>query len=415
MSVRYAIIKKSLDLPLPIYLSGYSDRQQPATAIHDPLNISCFYLSTAEKEVAVFGLDILGIYDGYYEKLTKAVTDAVARPNLAVVFSSAHTHSAPGFDHFRSHQDLHRQEFLQEIIAKATMILQEAPQLAQPATLSYFEKPLDNVGANRRNKNVKVNTVLRTLNFNFADKKAVIVNFNCHPTHMSAKNLLISKDYQGAAMDELETQGYLPMFLQGACGDVSTRFTRKEQTFEDMARIAHIFAEEIKTAQPGMPLEITDFDYREYNFEIPKKQYQTPEFYRQEIAKYQKKLEDNRGTMAAADLRLYETALQGIQVESQYAEFQDKIVTAVRCGILRLGQQAALVFLPFELFSKIADQITAAAKIPFTMIIGYSFDGLGYLPDLASFDQSGYEVLSCTYQKGAGETVADKVSELLNN
>ena len=51
MSVRFAIIKKALTVPLPIYLSGYFDRSEPATAIHDELNISCFYLETNDKAI----------------------------------------------------------------------------------------------------------------------------------------------------------------------------------------------------------------------------------------------------------------------------------------------------------------------------------------------------------------------------
>ena len=48
------------------------------------------------------------------------------------------------------------------------------------------------------------------------------------------------------------------------------------------------------------------------------------------------------------------------------------------------------------------------------MVVGYSFDGLGYLPDSASFDDGGYEVLSCRYARGAGELFAEKVIELIN-
>ena len=413
MSVRFALIKKELVVPLPIYQAGYYSRKEPATAIHDPLNISCFYLENDEKAVAVFGLDLLGIYDDYYEKLCERVQETIKRPDLQIVFSCAHTHAAPGFGRMTG-EDLNKDKLLQEIVDKAVAILIEAPKIAKPATLTYGEKPLDDVGANRRDKDVKVNTILRTLAFDFEDKKAMVVNFNCHPTHMSFRNLLISKDYQGAAMDELLTQGYLPMFLQGACGDISTRFTRIEQTFEDMARIAHLFAEDIKTVNADDVFTVEDFDYQEYTFAIPKKKYEVEAYYKSEISKYEENLAAARGTMPAAELRLLETALEGISVEYQCSTTQDEIVTAIRCGILRLDDKLAMVFLPFELFSKIADQITAGSKVPHTMIVGYTFDGLGYLPDIASYEKSGYEVLSCTYEKGAGEKVADRVIALLN-
>lgn len=414
MSVRFALIKKQLDIPLPIYLSGYFGRKDPATEIHDPLNISCFYVEDDNQSVAVFGLDLLGIYRGNYDPMVEEVKNRINRPNLKMVFSSAHTHSAPGFREKDDEQTLNLDKLMEDIINKAVMILKEAPNVAQPAVLSYGEKPVDNVGANRRDKDVKVNTILRTLYFDFSGKPAMVINFNCHPTHMNYENLLVSKDFQGAAMDELVNQGYLPMFLQGACGDISTRFTRIEQTFDDMARIGHIFAEEIKSLVPSEKFEIDEFSYDEHIFQLNKKEYQSEEFYLSEIAKYKQNLEDARGSMSAADLRILETALEGINVEYLFSQIQDEIDPNIRCGILRLGDKVAMVFLPFELFSKIADQITDGSNVPHTMIVGYSFDGVGYMPDSASFDQAGYEVLSCTYEKGSGERVGDSVIELLN-
>jgi hypothetical protein len=415
MSVRFAILKKQLDVPLPIYLSGYFNRKDPATECHDPLNISCFYVEDSKKAVAVFGLDLLGIYYGVYDKLVKAIEEKINRADLQIILSCAHTHSAPGYHELLSEgKTINLDVLFDEIVGKAVSILEEIPALAQPAVLHYSERPLSGVGANRRNKDIEVNTVLRTLSFDFADKQAVVVNYPCHPTHLSYRNLLISKDYQGAAMDELVEQGYLPMFLQGACGDISTRFTRHEQSFDDMARIAHIFASAIKEQLPGESFEVTDFDYSQHVIEIKAKEYQDEEFYLSEIERYTNELEAARDKLPASELRILETALEGINVEYRYSQYQDLIVTKVRCGILSLGDKLALVFLPFELFSKIADQIFAGSKVPYTMIVCYTFDGLGYLPDQASFDQAGYEVLSCTYEKGSGELVGEKVIELLN-
>ena len=414
MSVRFAIIKKQLDIPLPIYLEGYFNRKDPATEIHDPLNISCFYLTSADKEMAVFGLDLLGIYFGTYDKLVQAIKEKVNRPQLDIVISSAHTHSAPGFrGAMPGGHTLNLDKLFDEIVSKAVIILTEAPEIAAEATLRYSEKPIENVGANRRNKDIKVNTVLRKLAFDFDGKEALIINFPCHPTHMSARNLLVSKDFQGAAMDELAGQGFIPMFLQGACGDISTRFTRVDQTFEDMARIGHLFAEEIKDQLPEDSFTIDDFSYQEHCFTIEKKTYQSEEYYLNEIEKHKANLEANRASMSAADLRILETAVEGINVEYQYSLMQQYIDTNIRCGILTLGEKLAFVFLPFELFSRISDYIVANSPVEHLMVVGYSFDGLGYLPDEASFEQSGYEVLSCVYAKGSGEVVGRKVVELL--
>ncbi|MPN41963.1 hypothetical protein SDC9_189518 [bioreactor metagenome] len=158
---------------------------------------------------------------------------------------------------------------------------------------------------------------------------------------------------------------------------------------------------------------VSTFQYHQHLLTIPRKHYESDEYYQLKIKEYERRLEEKRGKIPASELRIFETALQGINVEYQYSKTQDSIVTDVPCGILRLGK-AVFIFTPFELFTRLADRIYANSKAAITYVIGYSFDGQGYMPDKDSFNDGGYEVLSCRYAQGAGEILADKIVELIN-
>ncbi len=411
MDIKFSLDKQQLELTLPLYLAGYAARTTPATEIHDPLYINCFYIEDGIKSLAMLSVDLLGVYKGQYERIIEAIHKSVNIENLDITLSCVHTHAAPAFNFDEAHS-LNMDKLFDEVVKRATLCIQNCIKNAKSNQIGYAEKVVRGVGANRRTKDVEVNTVLRVLQFD----QNLIVNFNCHPTHLSADNLLISKDYQGACMDKLIEHGYKPMFFQGACGDVSTRFTRIAQTFDDLKRLGDNLADEVLELTKEMSFTAIDsFNYEEIHFNLDKKQYESKEYYETEIKRYIEKLEESRSTMSASELRILETAVQGMEVEYRCSLNQDQIVTDIRAGILTLGKDIAITFVPFEFFSKLGDRITDHSLFKHTIVVGYTFNGLGYLPDEESFKDSGYEVLSCTYQKGAGEIVADKIVAHLNS
>jgi hypothetical protein len=85
---------------------------------------------------------------------------------------------------------------------------------------------------------------------------AVLYNYGCHPTVMGTDNLMISADYPGAVRKVLH--GMFPdtviQFANSAAGDVSTRFTRRAPTFDEVERIGQIMAGAVlhamNTAEP---------------------------------------------------------------------------------------------------------------------------------------------------------------------
>ena len=75
-----------------------------------------------------------------------------------------------------------------------------------------------------------------------------IIIHNCHPTTLSATSKFFSAEYPGILMNKLEEEykGVDFVFLQGAAGEISSRFVRTGQEYNDMLIIANRIFEETK-------------------------------------------------------------------------------------------------------------------------------------------------------------------------
>ena len=62
-----------------------------------------------------------------------------------------------------------------------------------------------------------------------------------------------------------------------------------------------------------------------------------------------------------------------------------------RIAAVRIGD-STMVFLPGEPFVEIGLAIRKASPFPFTAVMGYSEDYIGYIPTDRAFENGGYEV-----------------------
>ena len=103
--------------------------------------------------------------------------------------------------------------------------------------------------------------------FNNDEKIINIVNYNCHPTILSSdKTDFFSAEYVGYLLEKLsEKDGCFSTFLQGAAGDVSTRFTRNGQSYDDVSHLGDIlFNKLIEMEDSKTPrLTINNFSIKE--------------------------------------------------------------------------------------------------------------------------------------------------------
>lgn len=98
-----------------------------------------------------------------------------------------------------------------------------------------------------------------------------IIIHNCHPTTLSATSNFFSAEYPGILMSKLEKeyQDTDFIFLQGAAGDISSRFTRTGQEYKDMLINAdNIFKETTKLLNKEEVRKPIELKYNEERFDV---------------------------------------------------------------------------------------------------------------------------------------------------
>ena len=99
---------------------------------------------------------------------------------------------------------------------------------------------------------------------------------------------------------------------------------------------------------------------------------------------------------------------QAIVSHAKLGKTHDVEIHATRIG------DFAFVNAPFEVFDTNGDFVKANSPSAYTMVIGYSNQGQGYLPSQYAYEYGCYESDTTKFKPGTGEQLASKFVELLN-
>ena len=235
--------KECITPSLPISLGGYADRKGLANEVHDDLFVRACYLESGGKQCILLAFDLLMMDDSYYLPMQNEVAAALGMEAGDVLLSTTHSHSAPLFiaqEQFGKVDE----DYYQKVKEIALETAKNARQSKQAGKVAWYQTNFSGVGSSRRNQSREGDVILTILSFaDMSDRPiAGIVNYNCHPTVMSADNLSVSRDYPGAMMEALQNYELGEFaFVNGAAGDVSTRFVRKGQNFEEVKRLGKLW------------------------------------------------------------------------------------------------------------------------------------------------------------------------------
>jgi hypothetical protein len=247
-------------------------------------------------------------------------------------------------------------------------------------------------------------------------KKILIYNLCCHPTVLNAHNRLISADFPGAVADLLESDGNnsgaydMVFFVNGSAGDMSTRFTRKESSFDECKRFGALVQKAItETAGRDGEFEALEEARLEYRrIELKRAEVPAPEAAEQRLAEMRKNLDETKKSTADPKLiRKAESFVEGAEIsllKARYPRRGDDV--SVETGLLTLNGQKILC-VPLELFSSLALPLKRRRNVEF---FGYANALLGYLADREAYNAMDYEALFSEFAKGEGEHYIEQLS-----
>lgn len=407
--------QRHISPPMGLELGGYA-LYRPCAGIHDPLCCKVLVLEQAGCRYALLSLDLVSVDEALYHR----IADGAAPLGFSrehILACAIHTHSAPwgnypgegpleAVNREWMPQSAAFRAYMDQVVAASVEALQCAVSRLERFQVRTARTKAPPVGSNRHDGS-EPGGPLTALEFRTDSGRSLVVySFGCHPTVLNGQNLMASADFTAGVQELLKADQ--AMFLNGAAGDISTRFTRRESSFAECGRMAEITADCVRCA-----LAQAEFREPEGLSWLHSTVVLNP---RPVVAEAEARKLLEQATQAAeaaeaagapaGECRILRSYVEGAQVNLQMARTMAGIpVLNLPVTVLRL---CGLVFaaVPGELFSSLLPDS------PFT-VIGYANGYYRYLPSRDAYDNGCYEALAALIDRGEGERLMEMITQLL--
>ncbi len=370
-------------------LAGYIARGEAhAVSTLDDLEASVVVLDDGSAQLVWVALDAVAVTERLTRELERIVTRIAGRA-VPVVFAASHTHSGPAHwlgELAPGHVAALDEAAVSELLVRLELAVAVAWRDRVPAEASWSEPTVRGLASRRAYLDAAVDVTVGVLTLAVDDRvTAIIVDVPCHATVLGPDNLSWSADWPGALRRELRRRhpDAVVAFLDGASGDLSTRFTRREASPAEAERLGALTADAVLTAIPwGVPvgprLSVHDADLA------------LPAALRDPAAA-RARLADAEERRAAADedtASVLQSVVDGARIELAVAERPVPDPVEATARLVRLGH-VTWIALPFEVFSSTAQSL--ADQPGPVRLIGCAGPYQGYLPDAAAYADDTYE------------------------
>jgi neutral ceramidase len=230
------------------------------------------------------------------------------------------------------------------------------------------------------------------------DVIAVLFHYACHPTVLGPNTLEYSADWPGAARRRI--QAHYPdatvAFLNGAIGNISTRYFRHESTFAEAERLGGLVGERVIELLVRADENPPQLDAASHDVKLPVREFPI-----------------DRELDSTGDARRDTTQGEGAVLERELAAaFKGRDSISAQVYALKLGKWT-LFGIPGEAFSELA--LVVREREPNALIVGLVNDYVGYFPTQAAIDAATYEALSSLYDARAHETIFQTLMALIGH
>jgi hypothetical protein len=310
------------------------------------------------------------------------------------------------------------------------------PVLLGPVRLLATEARIDGVGANRHRIDGPHDAtagVLAALD-EHGRVRAVVTDYGSHPTVLGHDNLSWSADWPGAARRALSgalagltafpgtdhgepvDEAPVVLFLQGAAGDASARFVRRQQTFDEADRLGGRYAGQVLDALLEAPVGEASgrLSVGRATVTLPTKRTLARDAALEREEQARSAWEEVRRTHADGSPaeRLARTRYEGALVDRRMAEAELPPALTLPLTVVALGGRAWL-HLPVELFASLALRIRAASPFPATRVVGYTDGYVGYVADADAHRDGVYEAGVSLFDIDGSEQLCEAAIALL--
>lgn len=405
--MRIGFAKESITPPVGTELGGYAG-YRPCAGSHDPLWCKAVVLETPGGCFALLSLDLLCVD----ESLSNRIADAVKPMGIrAVVAAAIHSHATPcgmipgegPLAAVNSFGDL--SAYNQSVVEAAAAACREAMSHLETFEARTARGPAPVLGS-ERHTGEKADLTMTVVQCRMeSGRHLTMYQIPCHPTVLGPANLQASADFVGGIEARLDTD--MAVFLNGAAGDISTRFTRREQTFEECDRMAAVAAEAVEhLIRDGVYTEPEELKGLRGVITLDARPVDSTE-------QAQKTLEEATARWQAAAnageepgrVRILKSYVEGAGVALEFSETMAGIrqlelpVTVFSFAGLRFAT------VPGEMFST----LWSLDAVPICYANGY----YRYIADTHAYDAGYYEAMAAILARGQGEEFIKQATRLL--
>lgn len=413
--------KRCISPDLPVYLSGFAGERKAESTLDD-LFVRVVVYQNEDEYYGVFTYDLVAVDD----LIINAVKAGIRKQNLKdehFQFAATHTHSGPGGGVettkgiLKPAADIFVKtdaKLVDRIVQESLLALQEALDSCLPATMKYARSTLQHVGDNRNSLDFAGNNDIVAIFIEQEQgQKAIMVNFACHPTIMNGANKKVSADFPGAIDQCMKQHGFaMSMYLNGSCGDISTRFSRKSCEESEVLRYGKLFENKLlEMYTSANESKIEDFQIIHKTFAMNLKKADNVDHAKAELLACEHKVvEAKENGIVGSQLRVIESYKEGAEANLRLALHPYEISTLdVNLSFIKMNDHI-FVCVPGELFSELSNPI----QNEHVNFIGYANGYIGYFADAYAYDNFYYEALSSPFEKGQSEAMMKFIETEVN-
>ena len=412
--MKLGFAKKEITPPAGLELGGYAG-YRPNCGVHDPLFCKVILLEQGDGRYALVVLDLMCADESLCAKIAAAVEPlGISKERLIV--SAIHSHAAPAgviggqgalvqINTAIVPENPAFAEYMQAVVHAAAEACFEAARTVEPFVIRAGQGAMPPVGS-ERHTGAQPKGILTAAEFGLqSGKKLIFYNFPCHPTVLSAANLLVSADFAGQIEKYLDAD--LTVFANGAAGDISTRFTRKASSFEECERMGALAAAYVRNLLEPLPFEKPKpLRGKQAHVTLAARKVQPVEEARKQLEettlRWQQAVKDG---LDAGQIRILKSYVEGAGVNLEFAQNMAGITEfSVPVTVFRF---AGLPFatVPGEFYSTLLPENTAA--------ICYAGGYYRYIADENAYAAGHYEAMAAVVAQGSGEKLSKTIRQML--
>jgi hypothetical protein len=371
----------------------FDDPQEFHKGVHDELYARVVILREADLAAAIVSADLINLPRptvNHIKEMAESYT-GIARDNI--ILHATHQHSGP-FS-YRNKKGIRNDAYWTVAEEKIAGAVYTALQGVQECLVGAGSVELD-MSLNRRilqddgsvlylpshpglEPNQVVDQEVGVISFRKLDKRPLVtlINYSCHPLTVGFVPGLISADFPGAAVREVESRLFgKAVYTSGASANIHPK--RHCEGFEAMDELGRAIGDKVLETIPHI------------------------------------KAQKGKGLRVIREEAELELIPEKMDANEDIEEFRNGTKYEFDITIIALSD-VALIALPCEYFVEFQLEIKEQSPFQHTYLLTTSNGYAGYIPDRVAYDQGGYEVDSTKFARGSGEIIQETILQALKS